>query len=59
MQFTPKINKDGTYRPFFGWTVVSNVSTDLSMLHNYLKLHNTLSPFFFTITTRFTACNSL
>lgn len=46
MQFTPKINTDGTYRPFFGWTVISNVSTDLSMLYNYLKFHNTLSTFF-------------
>ena len=46
MQFTPKINTDGTYRPFFGWTVISNVSTDLSILHNYLKFHNILSAFF-------------
>ena len=46
MQFTPKINTDGKYRPFFGWTVISNVSTNLAMLHNYLKFHNTLSHFF-------------
>jgi hypothetical protein len=46
MQFTHKINTNGAYRIFFGWSVISNVATDLTMLHNYLKHNNILRAVF-------------
>lgn len=35
-----KINEDGSYIPFFGWSVISEVKNDLKFLENYLIYNN-------------------
>ena len=46
MSYNPKINLDGTYAPFYGWSVISNSCTDLKFLENYIRKHNWLSHYF-------------
>ena len=46
MAYNAKINKDVSYRPFFGWTVISWVTDDFKFLENYIKKNRTLSHYF-------------
>ena len=46
MSYNAKINKDGTYRPFYGWTVISKVYNDLTFLENYIKYNNVINSYF-------------
>jgi hypothetical protein len=46
MQFNAKINTDGEYRQFHGWTVICDIKNDMKFIENYIKHHNTLSKYF-------------
>ena len=46
MQYTTKINSNGEYRKFHGWSVISMLKDDLKFIENYIKLHPVLSSFF-------------
>lgn len=35
-----KINKNGTYRKFYGWSVISMVQNDLRFIYNYIRNSN-------------------
>ena len=41
-----KVNMDGSYRPFFGYTVVSMLNDDLSFVENYIKKNKILANYF-------------
>ena len=44
--YNRKVNTDGTYRPFHGYTVVSMLENDLSCVENYIKNNTLLSSYF-------------
>ena len=46
IKYTVKINNDGEYRNFYGWTVISMVENDFKFIENYISKHNTLSKYF-------------
>lgn len=46
IQYNVKINNNGEYRNFYGWTVISMVENDLKFIENYISKHNTLSKYF-------------
>jgi len=41
-----KVNIDGSYRPFFGYTVVSMLNDDLSFIENYINNNQVLATYF-------------
>ena len=45
-KYNAKINTDGTYRQFYGWTVISMVKNDMSILKNYLCSNPILKEYF-------------
>lgn len=46
MAYNAKINTDGTYRPFYGWTVICMVNDDFKFIENYIAKNETLSKYF-------------
>jgi hypothetical protein len=46
IKYNVKINNNGEYRNFYGWTVISMVENDLKFIENYISKHNTLSKYF-------------
>ena len=46
MAYNAKINKDGTYRRFYGWTIISAVAHDLKFIENYIAKNRVLSQYF-------------
>jgi len=46
MQYNPKINTDGEYRNFYGWTVISMVENDFKFIENFIKKNSLLNQFF-------------
>jgi hypothetical protein len=44
--YSPKVNTDGTYRPFHGYTVVSMLKDDLTVVEEYIKGNPVLSTYF-------------
>lgn len=44
--YNRKVNTDGSYRPFHGYTVVSMLHNDLSCVENYIKNNKLLSSYF-------------
>jgi hypothetical protein len=45
-KYTVKINTNGEYRNFYGWTVISMIENDLKFIENYISNHNTLRKYF-------------
>ena len=45
MKFNSKINCDGTYRKYCGWSVVSDSQTDLKFIYNYISKNNVLKKY--------------
>lgn len=39
-QYNPKIYIDGSYKPFYGWTIVCPTVTDFKFIENYIKENN-------------------
>lgn len=46
MEFTHKINTDGTYRNFHGWTVISDIKNDMVFIENFIKNDDVLNKYF-------------
>lgn len=46
MEYNAKINTNGDYRKFYGWTVISMVENDLKFIENYISKNNTLKNYF-------------
>jgi hypothetical protein len=46
LQYSSKVNIDGTWRKFPGWTVISSVLTDLKFLENLIIFNNVLNKYF-------------
>jgi hypothetical protein len=46
MSYNSKINKDGTYRAFYGWTIISRATNDFKFIENYISKNRTLSHYF-------------
>ena len=46
MAYNAKINTNGTYRPFYGWTVISMATDDFKFIENYIAKNRTLSRHF-------------
>lgn len=46
MKYNSKIDMNGKYLPFYGWSVIFNVNNDLKMLENYIKNHSLLKRYF-------------
>lgn len=46
MQFNPKINTDGKYRNYEGWSVISMLENDFKFLENYIQKNNLLKSYF-------------
>ena len=50
--YNRKVNTDGSYRPFHGYTVVSMLENDLSCVENYIKNNKLLSSYFAPLPSR-------
>jgi hypothetical protein len=46
MEYNPKINTDGAYRKFYGYTVISNVKTNLEYIEEYIRNNDLLKEYF-------------
>lgn len=46
MQYNPKIDTDGQYLPFYGWSVISMVKSDLKIIENIIKQNSVLNLYF-------------
>ena len=46
MAYNYKINNNGTYRKFFGWTVICPLEYNMKFLENFIKENNVLSSYF-------------
>jgi hypothetical protein len=44
--YNAKINTDGQYRTFCGWSTISMVENDLKFIENYMKNHSFLKKYF-------------
>ena len=44
--FNAKVNKDGSYREFFGYTTLAMAKTDLSFIEDYIKKSKCLSKYY-------------
>ena len=45
-QYNPKINDKGEYTPFYGWSVILNIDTDLKFIENYIKNNNMINKYY-------------
>lgn len=46
MEYNSKIDINGKYRKFEGWSVISNLKNDFTFIENYIKMNNILSRYF-------------
>jgi hypothetical protein len=46
MQYNPKIDTEGNYLPFYGWSVISMVKSDLKIIENIIKQNSVLNNYF-------------
>lgn len=46
MSFNCKIGKNGSYRKFYGWTIISNIKYDLKFIENFISNNRVLSLYF-------------
>lgn len=46
VQYSSKVNTDGTWRKYYGWTVICPVIEDLIFLNNFITYNNILSKYF-------------
>lgn len=46
MAFNLKINSDGTYREYYGWTIITNVHGSYKIIENFVGKNNVLSKYF-------------
>ena len=46
MQYNPKIDTEGNYLPFYGWSVISMVLSDLKIFENIIKQNSVLNKYF-------------
>lgn len=46
MAYNLKINKNGTYRQFCGWTVICPVEYDMKFIENFINKNNVLREYF-------------
>jgi hypothetical protein len=44
--YNKKINSDGSYRKYFGWTVISPIINDMKILQNFVEKNNVLKKHF-------------
>jgi hypothetical protein len=46
MQYNAKINTNGEYTKFYGWSIILPVENDLKFIENFIKNNNVLNKFF-------------
>ena len=46
MQYNAKININGEYTKFYGWSIILPVENDLKFIENFIKNNNVLNKFF-------------